>query len=139
MCPLTTQTRQRPDRLHPIGKCSREAHTGRVPLTSDLEYLVAPLVAFAVVGLLALVLRWTYGNAGSRRAVPRPGSVGDHGLLTPMITVRDPERASDLVRTLRAEGIRASLSGPPGRQLLLVWPTEVSRAAELLRRLTGDR
>jgi hypothetical protein len=40
------------------------------------------------------------------------------------------------VRTLRAEGIRASLSGPPGRQLLLVWPTEVPRAAELLRKLT---
>ena len=111
-----------------------------MPLIADLEYILAPLVALAMVALLALVLRWTYGSGGSRTGAPRPGSVGDHGLLTPMLTVRDPQRASELVRTLRDEGIRASLSGPPGRQLLLVWPTEVSRAAELLRKPTsGER
>ena len=108
-----------------------------MPLIADLEYILAPLVALFVVGLLVLVLRWTFGSRGGRRGTPRPGSVGDHGLLTPMITVRDPQRASDLVQSLRDEGIRASLSGPPGRQLLLVWPTEVRRAAELLRRLTS--
>jgi hypothetical protein len=113
-----------------------QEHTGGVP-SSSIEYLLAPLVALFVLGLLVLVLRWAYGSRGARGGSPRPGSVGDHGLLTPMITVRDPQRASDLVRSLRDEGIRASLSGPPGRQLLLVWPTEVTRAAALLRKLTS--
>lgn len=111
-----------------------------MPLPSQVEFLVAPLLALVVVGLLALVLRWTYGNSGGQRTPPKPGSAGDHGLLMPMMTLRDPERASRLVATLQAEGIRASLSGPPGRQLLLVWPTEVQRAAALLRKHTsGER
>lgn len=111
-----------------------------MPLSSDVEFLVAPLLSLAVVALLALVLRWAFGSTGGRRATPRPGAPGDHGLLMPMLTVRDPRRASELVTALRAEGVRASLSGPPGRQLLLVWPTEVRRAADLLRGLnSGER
>ena len=118
----------------------RAAHTGGVPLSSNVEFLVAPLLAVLVVGLLALVLRWAFGNGGGVRATPKPGSPGDHGLLMPMLTVRDPQRAAQLVATLRAQGVRASLSGPPGRQLLLVWPTEVNRAAELLRgHSSGER
>jgi hypothetical protein len=118
----------------------RATHTGSVPLSSRVEFLVAPLIALLVVALLALVLRWAFGSGGGVRARPRPGSPGDHGLLMPLLTVRDPQRASQLVATLRAEGVRASLSGPPGRQLILVWPTEVHRAAELLRgHSSGER
>lgn len=110
-----------------------------MPFSADVEFLVAPLLSMAAVGLLALVLRWAFGSAGGRRATPRPGAPGDHGLLMPMLTVRNPQRAAELVALLRADGVRASLSGPPGRQLLLVWPTEVSRAAALLRaRSSGD-
>jgi hypothetical protein len=52
----------------------RAAHTGGVPLSSSVEFLVAPLLAVLVVGLLALVLRWAFGNGGSVRATPKPGS-----------------------------------------------------------------
>jgi hypothetical protein len=111
-----------------------------VPFSPRVEFLLAPVLAILVVALLALVLRWAFGNSGGWRAEPRPGAPGDQGLLMPLLTVRDPRRAAELVAMLKSKGVRASLSGPPGRQLLLVWPTEVARAAELLRTLpSGDR
>jgi hypothetical protein len=105
---------------------------------STAEYLVAPLLSVLVVALLAVLLRWAFGSRGGRSSVPAPGEPGSHGLLVPLLTLRDPARALALVAQLRSEGIRASVSGPPGRQLLLVWPTEVARAAQRLRELTGD-
>jgi len=119
--------------LHLVVICRSGAQTDQVPLPSGVEYLIAPLLALAVVALLALVLRWAYGPTGGRNATPKPGAPGDQGLLMPMLTVRDPQRAAELVALLASKGVRASLSGPPGRQLLLVWPTQVREAAALLR------
>ncbi|MDQ3629518.1 MAG: hypothetical protein M3419_12055 [Actinomycetota bacterium] len=104
---------------------------------SALDYAFLPLATTVLIGLLALLLRWAYGNRGGRGAV-KPGSAGDHGLLVPMTTVRDPEQAASMVAALNASGIRASLSGTAGRQLLLVWPTQVEDAWRRLAELSRD-
>lgn len=101
---------------------------------SALDYAFLPLATTVVIALFILVLRWAHGNQNSRGTVA-PGSAGDHGLLVPMTTVRDPQRAATLVAALRASGIRASLSGVAGRQLLLVWPTQVDEAWRCLSEL----
>jgi len=61
------------------------AHTGGVPLSSDVEFLVAPLLSLAVVALLALVLRWAFGSTGSvtfcdRIVTQTPSDVRGSGL-----------------------------------------------------------
>lgn len=104
---------------------------------SALDYAFLPLATTVVIGLFVLVLRWAYGSRHAPGTAV-PGSAGDHGLLVPMTTVRDPERAASLVAALRASGIRASLSGDAGRQLLLVWPTQVDEAWTRLAQLSRD-
>lgn len=104
---------------------------------SALDYAFLPLATTIVIGLLALVLRWAYSDRHGNGMV-KPGSAGDHGLLVPMTTVRDPDRAALMVAALNASGIRASLSGDPGRQLLLVWPTQVEDAWQRLAELSRD-
>ncbi|MGI8614572.1 MAG: hypothetical protein ACR2KL_11615 [Nocardioidaceae bacterium] len=104
--------------------------------TSD--YVFLPITVALLIALLALVLRWSNGARGSLRRPPAPGSVGDHGLLVPMTTVRDPQRAAVMVAALREVDIAASLSGPPGRQLLLVWPDQVDTAWHRLVELARE-
>ncbi|CAN5197386.1 MAG: hypothetical protein H0V13_12220 [Nocardioidaceae bacterium] len=104
---------------------------------SALDYVFIPLATTIVLALFVLVLRWTYADRGGRGTV-KPGGVGDHGLLVPMTTVRDPQRAASMVAALNASGIRASLSGDAGRQLLLVWPTQVDEAWQRLAELSRD-
>lgn len=116
-----------------------EGHTGPVPMSpmSAWDYVFLPVATTVVIGLLALILRWAYAGR-HRRGIAKPGSAGDHGLLVPMTTVRDPERAASMVAALNASGIRASLSGDAGRQLLLVWPTQVEEAWRRLAELRRD-
>jgi len=104
---------------------------------SAFDYAFLPLATTVVIALLALVLRWAYGNRHAPGTV-KPGGAGDHGLLVPMTTVRDPARAASMVAALNASGIRASLSGDAGRQLLLVWPTQVEDAWHRLAELSRE-
>jgi hypothetical protein len=94
---------------------------------SALDYVFIPLATTIVLALFVLVLRWTYADRGGRGTV-KPGGVGDHGLLVPMTTVRDPQRAASMVAALNASGIRASL----------VWPTQVDEAWQRLAELSRD-
>lgn len=81
-------------------------------------FLLGPLFALLVVGLLAGLLRWTYGTSRQHVAPPAEGGApadGDFGLLREVAVVPSAE-AADIVRLLAADGIRATV-GPTADKL----------------------
>jgi len=122
-------------------------------------YFLGPLIAFGVVGLLALMLRWVFGSDASYRAarlplhgpaarfgaLPRPDRFedrprpdrrsvpADFGLLR-AAAVLDTRGAAQATRArLASAGIRATVGIKGGRYQVLVFEAEVERA----RRLVG--
>jgi hypothetical protein len=86
------------------------------------------LVAFAVIGLFAAVLRWTFGGRGASDP-PAVGDPDDFGLLTPVAVVETDAEAQRLRARLADAGIRAtSTLGADGRHRVLVFSSELERA-----------
>jgi hypothetical protein len=121
------------------------------------------LIAFAMVGLLGLILRFTFGrevpNAADDLTVrqddgtldlgddsytvvsedPAPASAAvsedDFGLLAPVAVTDDPEEAARLKARLTDARIRATTTqGSDGRHRVLVFASELDRA----RRVGGS-
>jgi len=99
---------------------------------AGLHYLVAPLIAFAVLGGLALFLRWAFGS-GDRRRPPV-----DDGLLTRVATLSRRESALALRAVLSDAGIRSTVRVPaPHRAEVLVFPGDAERARRLAASFPG--
>jgi hypothetical protein len=95
---------------------------------SSLHYLVGPAIAFVVLGLLALFLRWAFGS-GAGRGTPPPT---DDGLLTRIATLSTREAALALRAVLSDAGIRSTLRVPAAlRAEVLVFPEDADRARML--------
>ncbi|WP_434439442.1 hypothetical protein [Lentzea sp. E54] len=87
------------------------------------------VVVFAVLGLLALVLRYFVGN--DRRAVPDLDGT-DFGLLSEVAVVPTEQAANVLVEKLKRNGVRATRSrNAPYR--VMVFPADVANARLVLR------
>ena len=96
---------------------------------SDLHYLVGPVIAFAVLALLALFMRWAFGTGYGREAAPPPA---DDGLLTLVATLSRRESALALRAVLSDAGIRSTIRFPaPNRADVLVFPEDAVRARSL--------
>ncbi len=95
--------------------------------------MVIPL-SLVFVGILVLLLRWTYSTGHSvvaRR--PRPGHQDEYGLL---VAVSDPATyiEGEMQRqTLEASGIRATLAQTLDGPRLMVFRHDRERARALLR------
>jgi hypothetical protein len=99
---------------------------------SSLHYLVGPTIAFAVLALLALFLRWAFGSDERRR----PPS--DDGLLTRIATLSRRESALALRAVLSDAGIRSTIRVPaPHRAEVLVFPEDADRARRLASSFPG--
>jgi hypothetical protein len=99
---------------------------------SSLHYLVGPTIAFAVLALLALFLRWAFGSDERRR----PPS--DDGLLTRIATLSRRESALALRAVLSDAGIRSTIRFPaPHRAEVLVFPEDADRARRLASSFPG--
>lgn len=98
-------------------------------------YLFGPIVAFIVVGLMVLLLRWAFSRGGSlveRR--PRVGDPDQYGLLVPIAAPGDPASATMLADRLEKAGLRATIA-PTGQGLrVMVFAEDEKRARALLRR-----
>jgi hypothetical protein len=95
-------------------------------------YVIGPLVAFAVIGILAAILRWA--SSSEFKTVVPDRTTDDFGLLTPVATVEDRAVARSLRELLGRAGIRATVApAGDGWVHVLVFETELDRA----RRLTG--
>lgn len=88
------------------------------------------LVPMTVLGLLALVLYWAFGN--DRRGVP-DHTGRDFGLLVEVAAVPTVEAADVLAARLRRAGIRVTVVRRDGVHLLLVFPADAPNAKLLVR------
>jgi len=87
------------------------------------------VVVFAVLGLLALLLRYFVGN--DKRPVPDLDGT-DFGLLSEVAIVPTEEAANVLVRKLKANGVKATRSrNAPYR--VMVFPADVANARLVLK------
>ena len=95
---------------------------------SSLHYLVGPMIAFLVLALLALFMRWAFGT-GSGRERPPPT---DDGLLTRIATLSSREAALALRAVLSDAGIRSTVRFPTAHRAdVLVFPEDAARARQL--------
>nr|WP_148303146.1 hypothetical protein [Saccharothrix espanaensis] len=92
--------------------------------------LIQILLVAVVLGALALLLRWAFGN--DRRAVP-DYTGEDFGLLTEVAVVPTPEAARVLAERLRAAGIKTTIATRGDLHRLLVFPADAANAKLLLR------
>jgi hypothetical protein len=103
-------------------------------LALDGPYIVGPVIALVVTGVLALLLHRGLTRRGRPLFPTVSSDPNDYGLLVPVATCRDRVDA-DLVREhLATAGIRATLTAAPdGRVKVLVFADALDRA----RRLVG--
>lgn len=102
---------------------------------TSASFLVGPLMAFGVVGILVLLLRWTFRRGSSvvaRQA--QPGTEDDYGLMVPVASPPTYVEGEILRRTLEDARIRAQLAQTLDGPRLMVWPEDADRARELVAR-----
>lgn len=93
---------------------------------AGMHYLIAPVIAFAVIAGLALFLRWAF------RSEPRRRPPADDGLLTRVATLSRQESALALRAVLSDAGIRSTVrTSGPHRAEVLVFPEDAARARAL--------
>ncbi len=105
-----------------------------MPSLGSYSFAYGPVVAFAVVGLLALLLRWTF-RRGTSLVAPRPkaGAPDDYGLLVAVASPPSFAEAELIRARLAAQGIRATLAPTTEGPRVLVFPDEARTARALLR------
>ncbi len=102
---------------------------------TSASFLVGPLMAFGVVGILVLLLRWTFRRGSSvvaRQA--RPGTEDDYGLMVAVASPPTYVEGEIMRRTLEDARIRAQLAQTLDGPRLMVWPEDADRARELVAR-----
>ena len=96
---------------------------------SSLHYLVGPTIAFVVLGLLALFMRWAFGSSTAR---PKPEPPAGDELLTRIATLSRRESALALRAVLSDAGIRSTVRFPAAHRAdVLVFPEDAERARAL--------
>jgi hypothetical protein len=107
-----------------------------VPINAgSLHFLVGPAIAFVVLGLLAVFMRWAFGTGYGRTPTP---VAEDDGLLTLIATLSRQESALALRAVLSDAGIRSTIRVPaPHRADVLVFPEDAERARSLAATFPG--
>jgi hypothetical protein len=105
---------------------------------SSLHYLVGPVIAFAVLALIALFMRWAFGTGTGSGPPAAPPPDEDDGLLTRIATLSRRESALALRAVLSDAGIRSTVRSPdPDRAEVLVFPEDADRARTLAASFPG--
>lgn len=108
----------------PAGRCS--------PVVIHHAVLVGLTITFGAIGLLAGLLRWTYGATPPRPPARDPGPP-DYGLLEPVADVATPGEADRLRSLLAGHGIRATVAThPQGEFVVLVFPEDAALARRVV-------
>jgi hypothetical protein len=111
----------------------RQDDTGAVR-GSEWAFLWGPGVALLVVGLLAVMLRWTFSHGSSLVERPaRPGHEDEYGALVAVAAPGSMVEAEMLRLTLVDAGIRATATRTVDGPRVLVFPEEARTARALLR------
>lgn len=98
---------------------------------------MTPLLGFLLpallVGVLVLLLRWTWSRGHSlvpRR--PKPGAPGEYGLLVGVAAPRDSVEAARLTATLTRAGIRCTVAETTHGTRVMVFRDDLRRARAAL-------
>ena len=105
-----------------------------MPAWENYSYAFGPLVALVVVLVLSVLLRWTFSRG--RSLVERPAAPGgeeEYGLLTAVAAPSTFVEAELLRRRLLEHGIRATLAPTTDGPRVMVFPSDVGIAQEVLR------
>ena len=104
-----------------------------MPALNSFSYIFGPIVAFAALGALILVLRWAFRRGASVVAAPaKPGTSSEYGMLVAIASPGDYVQGEIVRRTLEDAGIRANLASTLDGPKVMVWPKDESRARTLL-------
>src|SRR5687768_2633441 len=102
---------------------------------SSLHFLVGPVIAFVVLALLALFMRWAFGTGYGRE---RPAGPADDELLTRIATLTRRESALALRAVLSDAGIRSTVRCPAAHRAdVLVFPEDAARARAVAATFPG--
>ena len=100
---------------------------------SSFSYAFGPVIAFAAVGVLALVLRWAYRRGGSLVPPPaQPGRPDEYGLLVSIAAPIGPGEAEAAISRLEEAGVRVTLASTSAGPRLMVFADDEARARRLL-------
>jgi hypothetical protein len=103
-------------------------------LTGDLAYVTEPLLVLLLIGLLVLLLRWTFRRGGSLvSGTPRRGGERDYGLLVPVATPATFIEAELVRARLEEHGVRATLAPTTDGPRVLVFVEQERAARAVLR------
>lgn len=106
---------------------------------TSYSYAFGPLLAFIGLGVLVLMLRWTFKRGSSVIAAPpKSGSTRDYGLLVPVAAPTTYIEGEMLRQHLEDMGIRATLAQTLDGPRLMVWPADVDQARVGLSRRPGS-
>ena len=97
------------------------------------HYALGPTIALVVVGVLVLLLRWTFSHGRSlveRR--PQQGTSEEYGLLEVVSAPPTFVEAEVQRRTLTDAGIRATLAPTTEGPRVMVFPDEAGLARQIL-------
>ena len=117
---------------------------GRVPqhrgvLGNSYSYVVGPILAFAGLGVLILLLRWTFSRGHSVVAAPpKRGKAEEYGLLIPIAQPGSYVEGEVVRRQLEDAGIRATLAQTLDGPRIMVWPVDEDAARRCLSRRPGS-
>jgi hypothetical protein len=101
---------------------------------TSISYLLGPLTAFGVVGLLTLLLRWAFSGRRTSLVERRPGTgaAGDYGVLVPVASPGSFVEGELLRRRLEDAGIRATLVPTGEGPRVMVFPDSERVARAIL-------
>jgi hypothetical protein len=105
-----------------------------VPAWGNYSFAFGPLVALAAVGVIMLLLRWTFSSGRSLVArQPRPGAVGEYGLLVRIAAPATVIEAELIRRYLTEQGVRATLAPTVEGPAVMVFPDDAPSARLAMR------
>lgn len=121
-----------------VARGARVPHDGRV-LSNSYSYALGPVLAFAGLGILILLLRWAFSRGHSVVAAPpKRGKAQDYGLLIPIAQPGTYVEGEIVRRRLEDAGIRATLAQTLEGPRIMVWPADADAARECLSRRPGS-
>ncbi|RZS87095.1 hypothetical protein EV189_2517 [Motilibacter rhizosphaerae] len=99
----------------------------------DYDFLFGPVLALAVVGILALLLRWAFGHGGSLVAKQgKRGTPEEYGLLVAVSAPGTFVEAEVQRRTLEDAGLRATVAPTTDGPRVMVFATDERTARRIL-------
>jgi len=106
-----------------------------MPQWNAFSFAFGPLIGFLGIGVLVLILRWTFSRGHSLVARPaRSGNPADYGMLVSVASPDDYIQGEILRRQLADAGVKATLATTSEGPRVLTWPGDQVKAQSILSR-----